>query len=86
MTANNDIIVGNFKDKLLVSRQAIFSKNGKQIVYLKKGGDIIEQEIELIAENDLFGAVENTLNEGDVLLLYQPDEFKIETEKVASNE
>ena len=86
MTANNDIIVGNFKDKLLVSRQAIFSKNGKQIVYLKKGGNIIEQEIELIAENDLFGAVENTLNEGDVLLLYQPDEFKIETEKVASNE
>ncbi len=86
MTANNDIIVGNFKDKLLVSRQAIFSKNGKQIVYLKKGGDITEQEIELIAENDLFGAVENTLNEGDVLLLYQPDEFKIETEKVASNE
>lgn len=86
MTANNDIIVGNFKDKLLVSRQAIFSKNGKQIVYLKKGGNITEQEIELIAENDLFGAVENTLNEGDVLLLYQPDEFKIETEKVASNE
>ena len=86
MTANNDIIVGNFKDKLLVTRQAIFSKNGKQIVYLKKGGNITEQEIELIAENDLFGAVENTLNEGDVLLLYQPDEFKIEIEKVASNE
>lgn len=85
MTANNDIIVGNFKDKLLVARQAIFSKNGKQIVYLKKGGNITEQEIELIAENDLFGAVENNLNEGDVLLLYQPDEFKVETEKVASS-
>jgi multidrug efflux pump subunit AcrA (membrane-fusion protein) len=86
MTANNDIIVGNFKDKLLVTRQAIFSKNGKQIVYLKKGGNITEKEIELIAENDLFGAVENTLNEGDVLLLYQPDEFKIETETVASSQ
>ncbi|MBW8332269.1 MAG: efflux RND transporter periplasmic adaptor subunit [Prolixibacteraceae bacterium] len=86
MTANNDIIVGNFKDKLLVARQAIFSKNGKQIVYLKKGGNITEQEIELIAENDLFGAVENNLNEGDVLLLYQPDEFKVETEKIASRQ
>ncbi|MDP2889220.1 MAG: efflux RND transporter periplasmic adaptor subunit [Bacteroidota bacterium] len=86
MTANNDIIVSNLKDKLLVTRQAIFSKNGKQIVYLKKGGNITEQEIELIAENDLFGAVENSLNEGDVLLLYQPDEFKIETEKVASSQ
>lgn len=86
MTANNDIIVSNLKDKLLVTRQAIFSKNGKQIVYLKKGGNITEQEIELIAENDLFGAVENSLNEGDVLLLYQPDEFKIENEKVASSQ
>lgn len=86
MTANNDIIVGNFKDKLLVTRQAIFSKNGKQIVYLKKGGNVTEQEIELIAENDLFGAVENNLNEGDVLLLYQPEEFRIETEKVASRQ
>lgn len=85
MRANNDVIVDNFKDKLLVTRQAIFSKNGKQIVYLKKGGNITEQEIVLIAENDLFGAVENALNEGDVLLLYQPDEFKIDTETVASS-
>ncbi len=86
MTANNDIIVGNFKDKLLVSRKAVFMKNGKQIVYLKKGGHITEQEIELIAENDLLVAVENSLKEGDIVLLYQPDEFKPEAEKVASRE
>ncbi|MDP3914764.1 MAG: efflux RND transporter periplasmic adaptor subunit [Bacteroidota bacterium] len=86
MTANNDIIVGNFKDKLLISRQAIFSKNGKQIVYLKKGGSITEQEIQIIAENEMFGAVENSLQEGDVVLLYQPEEFKLETDKIASNE
>jgi multidrug efflux pump subunit AcrA (membrane-fusion protein) len=86
MTANNDIIVGNFRDKLLISRQAIFSKNGKQIVYLKKGGSVTEQEIQIIAENEMFGAVENSLQEGDVVLLYQPEEFKLEKDKIASSE
>lgn len=86
MNANSDIIVASYRDKLLIPRKAIFSKNGKQIVYLKKGGNITEQEIVVIAENDLFGAVENNLKEGDVVLLYQPDEFKTEIEKVASNE
>ena len=86
MTANNDIIVGNFKDKLLVSRQAVFSKNGKQIVYIKRGGNITEQEILVIAENDVFVAVENSVKEGDVVLLYQPDEFKEVTEKADSRE
>lgn len=86
MNANSDIIVASYRDKLLIPRKAIFSKKGKQIVYLKKGGNITEQEIVVIAENDLFGAVENNLKEGDVVLLYQPDEFKTEIEKVASNE
>lgn len=86
MSANNDIIVSRFKDKLLVPLKAIFAKNGKKIVYLKRGGSISEQEIQLIAENDEFGAVENTLKEGDVVLLYQPDKFKVEAEKVASRE
>jgi multidrug efflux pump subunit AcrA (membrane-fusion protein) len=86
MSANNDIIVGNYKDKLLISRKAIFSKNGKRIVYLKTGSSINEQEIKLLAENDEYGAVENTLKEGDIVLLYQPDEFKAVVEKVASIE
>jgi multidrug efflux pump subunit AcrA (membrane-fusion protein) len=86
MTANNDIIVDNYKDKLLVPLKAIFSKNGKQIVYLRKGGNITELEIELIAENEEFGAVDKILKEGDILLLYQPVEFKTETGKVASRE
>jgi hypothetical protein len=33
----------------------------------------------------MFGAVENSLQEGDVVLLYQPEEFKLETDKIASN-
>jgi multidrug efflux pump subunit AcrA (membrane-fusion protein) len=80
MTSNNDIIVRNVKDKLLVPLQGIFTKNGKKVVYLKRGGNITEQPIVLTAQNDLFASVEEILKEGDVLLLYQPEEFKVETE------
>ena len=84
MTVNNDIIVASYKDKLLVPLKAVFSKNGKQIVYLKRGGSITEQKIQLVAENEQYGVVENAIQEGDVVLLYQPEKFKVEVEKVAS--
>ena len=84
MSSNNDIVVSNFKDKLLVPLQAIFTKNGKKIVYLKRAGHITEQIIELVAQNDVFASVDKILKEGDVLLLYQPDEFKLEAEKIAT--
>ena len=84
MTVNNDIIVTSYKDKLLVPLKAVFSKSGKQIVYMKQGGSIKEQEIQLVAENEQYGVVENVIREGDVVLLYQPEKFKVEVEKVAS--
>lgn len=84
MTVNNDIIVASYKDKLLIPLKAVFSKNGKQIVYLKHGGSITEQEIQLVAENEQYGVVDKLIQEGDVVLLYQPEEFKVEVEKVAS--
>ncbi|MBV5349519.1 efflux RND transporter periplasmic adaptor subunit, partial [bacterium] len=55
MTANNDIIIASYQDKLLIPLKAVFSKNGKQIVYLKRGGSITEQEIQLVAENEQYG-------------------------------
>jgi len=84
MTVNNDIIVASYKDKLLVPLKAVFSKNGKQIVYLKRGGNVTEQEIQLVAENEQYGVVEKVIQEGDIVMLYQPEEFKVEVEKVAS--
>lgn len=83
MSANNDIIIASYKDKLLIPKKAVFAKKGKQIVYLKRGRNITEQEIELVAENDQFGVVEKAISEGDVVLLYQPEEFIPEIEKVA---
>jgi len=86
MSSNNDIVVSNFRDKLLVPLQAIFTKNGKKIVYLKKSGHITEQPIEVIAQNEVYASVETILKVGDVLLLFQPEEFKVEAEKIASRE
>jgi len=86
MNANSDIIIASYQDKLLVPRKAIFTKNGRQIVYLKKGGNITEQEIEIAVENEQFGVVNKVIEEGDVVLLFQPEEFKTEPEKVASRE
>jgi multidrug efflux pump subunit AcrA (membrane-fusion protein) len=83
MNANSDIVIASYQDKLLVPLKAIFSKDGKQIVYLKKGGSIREQEVEVVAENDQFGVVEQNIQEGNVVLLYQPEEFKPVIEKVA---
>lgn len=84
MNANSDIVIASYRDQLLVPRKAIFSKNGKQILYQKTGGTITEKEISLVAENDQFVIVDKVIREGDVVLLYQPEEFKIEVEKVAS--
>ncbi len=85
MTANNDIITDSYRGKLLVPLKSVFSKDGKQIVYLKQGGEITEQEIVIVAENDEFGVVEDSLKEGDTVLLYQPEEFKPVIEKIASS-
>lgn len=84
MSVNNDIIIASYKDKLLVPLKAVFSKDGKQIVYLKNGGSITEQEIQLIAQNEEFGVVEKEVQESDVVLLYQPESYKKEVEKLVS--
>lgn len=76
MSANNDIIIGSYRDRLLVPMKAVFSKNNKTVVYLKKGGEIIEQEIALVTDNGTFGIVDKNIKSGDLLLLYQPEEFK----------
>ena len=76
MSANNDIIIASYRDKLLVPLKAVFSKKGKEVVYLKDGHHITEQEITMVDRNEEFGFVNGSLKAGDVILLYQPDDFK----------
>jgi len=84
MNANSDIIVDSYSDKLLIPRKAIFEKNGKAVVYLKKGGSITEKEIQVVAENDQFSVVEKDIQEGDVVLMHQPEEYKVQTTEIAN--
>ena len=85
MTANNNIIIASYKDKLIVPIKAVFSKEGKQIVYRKSAGGVSEQEVKLTDENEEFGVVQEGISEGDVVLMYQPEKFKPETSEVASS-
>jgi multidrug efflux pump subunit AcrA (membrane-fusion protein) len=75
MNANCEIIIETYSDQLLIPRKAVFSKEGKRIVYAKRGGKIVELNIEMEAENDEFVLVKNDIHEGDLVLLYQPEEF-----------
>lgn len=84
MTSNNDIIINNVQDQLLIPVQAVFKKNGQKVVYLKDNGTILEQVINPMGENEQFVAVGNELSEGDILLLYQPEEYKTEAMRMAS--
>ena len=86
MTANNDVLIASYRDKLLVPLKAVFGKNGKDVVYLMNGRHIVEQEIVLNDRNEEFGLVEKGLKIGDVVLLYQPVEYTPEPEKVAGKE
>jgi len=85
MTANNNIIIASYKDKLIIPIKAVFSKEGKQIVYRKSAGGVSEQEVKLIDENEEFGVVQEGISEGDVVLMYQPEKFKPEPAEVASS-
>ena len=85
MTANNNIIIASYKDKLIIPIKAVFSKEGKQIVYRKSAGGVSEQEVKLTDENEEFGVVQEGISEGDVVLMYQPEKFKPETSEVASS-
>jgi multidrug efflux pump subunit AcrA (membrane-fusion protein) len=83
MNANSDIIVASYHNQLLVPRKAIFSKKGKPVIYMKKGGNITELQIQIVAENDQFSVVKNDIQEGDVVLLYQPEKYKVKIEEIA---
>ncbi len=78
MTANNQILVGTYQNQLLVPLSGVFTRNGVNQVYVKKGGRVVRKIIRLSAENDEFGVVQSGLDEGDKILLYQPEKFDTE--------
>lgn len=86
MSSNNDIIIGKVKDQILIPVTAIFNKQGKKIVYVKRDGNVVELPIVPTGENEQYVAIDKDLKEGDVILLFQPEEFKLDEEKLALKE
>jgi hypothetical protein len=73
MTCNNEIIINQYENALLIPLTSIFNDKKASFVYLKKGGDIFRQAVELGAEDDKNVVVLKGLDAGDRVLLYEPD-------------
>lgn len=75
MTSNNDIVIANFEDILQVPLDAVFSRNGDKYVYMKeKSGTIIKRNVSISYENEEMAAIKSGLNEGDIILLEEPED------------
>lgn len=59
------------KNVLYIPRQALFIKDGKRIVYVKKGGGFEQREIEIENQNESRAEVKG-LNEGEHVALIDP--------------
>lgn len=70
-TADLTLIGSEVKNVLYAPRVAIFEKNGKPIVYLKKGSGFVEQAVKLIAVTSARAIVEG-LPQGAVVALVSP--------------
>lgn len=73
MTCNNDIVVDRFDHAILAPLNAIFSHGKSSFVYLKKGSQIVRQPVKLGSEDENNVVVLDGLEDGDRVLLYEPD-------------
>jgi hypothetical protein len=66
------VFVGESKQNVLyLPRQALFLKDGKRIVYLKKGNGYEQREVKIEKQNESRAAIEG-LSEGDKIALVDP--------------
>lgn len=72
MTTSNQIQTGFYTDTLFIPAEAVFTNDSLQFVYLEKGG-IIKQVVDLGSQNENYVLIRKGLNEGDVVLLTEPD-------------
>jgi hypothetical protein len=66
------VFVGDRKRNVLyLPRQALFLKDGKRIVYLKKGNGYEQREVKIESQNESRAAIEG-LSDGDKIALVDP--------------
>lgn len=73
MTCANNIVFSHSKNTLIVPLEAVFSENGQKFVYLKKGSEVVKTEVKTGAEDDKNIVIKEGLNEGDKVLLNNPE-------------
>ncbi len=76
MTSTNNIIVDRFENQPLIPVNAVFPDSLNSVVYVKQGGKVVKQAVELGSENEDMVVVLSGLQEGDKILLNQPDEYQ----------
>ena len=78
MTTINTILIDQVKNVLTVPLEAVFTEGDTRFVYLRSGGGILKQEVELGKTNQNFVIVKRGLDAKDVVLLNEADEAKAE--------
>ncbi len=72
MTTSNIIKTASFADTIFVPSEAVFQNDSMQYVYLQKN-DIVKQVVDLGDQNENYFLIRDGLNEGDVVLLTEPE-------------
>ena len=72
MTTGNLIQTGAYVDKLFIPSEAVFETDSTKFVYVKKK-EVVRQLVDLGDENEDHVIINKGVNEGDVLLLSEPE-------------
>ena len=74
MTVSCEIIVNNNQDVISIPLDALFKKDGENIVYIKNGSGFELRNVKVGEENDNFVIITEGLVEGDAVALVDPTE------------
>ncbi|MCT4622289.1 MAG: efflux RND transporter periplasmic adaptor subunit, partial [Schleiferiaceae bacterium] len=85
MTTSNNISTYTENDVLIIPLECVFSNDQSKFVYRKDGGSIKKIEVVLGRENSEEVIVKQGLNEGDKLLMIEPENSE-DLELVSQNE
>lgn len=72
MTTSNTILTATYEDTLYIPSEAVFSNDSMQFVYVENSA-IVKQIVDLGDQNDNYILVRKGLNEGDNILLTEPE-------------
>ncbi len=86
MTVSCEIVIDRIADTLYVPIEAVFHKDGQDVVYVKKGRDFDTVPVTLGSENDDYVIVAKGIEPNMELALVDPEIFKAPEEKEKGEE